>query len=301
MIIAKKLLNQKADLNSYDKDASEEGCDDMFGYYDDLYLLEFIILSEILQEYDVLNHVPSDMQIDQLFIHPESINMQTYVNEIEKWSQQNLMTINKDKSNFIIFSRSKESFTTRISISGDMIKRVSVIKLLGVWLQEDLGWQENTKQICKKAFSRISLLTKLKYVGIETDDLINIYKLFIRCIPEYCSTVFHTSLSDELSSKIEVIQATSLKIILSENYVSYNAALEMCGLERLSTRREKRMLSFSLKCINNEFTQSMFPANEGKKKETFHVNFARTEQYKCSTIPQCQRTLNMYYKQKNST
>ena len=119
--------------------------------------------------------------------------------------------------------------------------------------------------------------------------------------PKYCSIEFHTSLSEEFSNKLETIQSMSLKIILSENYVSYNAALKMCALDRLSTRREKRMLSFSLKCINNKFTQSMFPINDENKKEAFHVNFARTEQYKSSTIPQCQRTLNLYYKNKNST
>ena len=36
------------------------------------------------------------------------------------------------------------------------------------------------------------------------------------------------------SNKIENIQATSLKVILSENYVGCNAALEMCDLENLS-------------------------------------------------------------------
>ena len=167
--------------------------------------------------------------------------------------------------------------------------------MLGVWLQEDLKWQENTKQICKKAFSRISLLSKLKYVGINTDDLLTIYKLFIRCIPEYCSTAFHSSLTEELSNKIETIQSTSLKIILCDNYVSYTAALEMCNLEKLSTRREKRQLRFSLKCIKNDFNQHMFPKNNCNKREPFEVNFARTETYKRSTIPECQRGLNKYF------
>ena len=157
----------------------------------DLSILEFIILSEKLQEYDVQSHVPSDIAIGQLYVSPESIRMQNYVNAINNWSQENLMKINRDKSNFIIFSRSKQNFTTRIAISEEKVERMSVIKLLGVWLQEDLGWNENTKQICKKAFSRISLLSKLKYVGIEIEDLLKIYKLFIRCIPEYCSTAFH--------------------------------------------------------------------------------------------------------------
>ena len=87
------------------------------------------------------------------------------------------------------------------------------------------------------------------------------------------------------------------EVILEEYYVSYSAALEMCGLEKLSTRREKRQLSFSLKCIKNEFTKAMFPENENKR-ETFHVNFARTEKYKRSAIPQCQRVLNAYFSNK---
>ena len=67
--------------------------------------------------------------------------------------------------------------------------------------------------------------------------------------------------------------------------MSYDAALEMCGLERLSERREKKMLSFSKKCINNEFTESMFPYNDPGKREPFYVNFARTEQYKKKCYP----------------
>ena len=109
------------------------------------------------------------------------------------------------------------------------------------------------------------------------------YKLFIRCIPEYCSTVFHSSLSEELSSKIETIQSTCLKIILGDNYVSYSAALEMSNLEKLSSRREKRPFSFDLKCLKNYFTSDMFPVNEESKREKFQVKFARTEKYKRST------------------
>ena len=167
-----------------------------------------------------------------------------------------------------------------------------------MWLQEDLGWHENTAQICKNGYSRVSLLSKLKYVGVSIKDLPTIYKLFIRCIPEYCSSVFHSSLTEEQSYKIERLQANCLKIILSENYVEYEAALEMCNLQRLSTRREQRQLKFALKCLQYPFTQNLFPENESKR-EKFVVNFARTEQYKNSTVSQCQRDLNKYYTKKH--
>ena len=60
------------------------------------------------------------------------------------------------------------------------------------------------------------MLTKLKYVGTKTKDLIEIYSMFIRSTAEYCSTVFHSNLTERLSNKIESIQKTSLKIILGQ-------------------------------------------------------------------------------------
>ena len=236
-----------------------------------------MILAEKLQEYDFISHVASDIATDELFLPTENTCMQKYLNNVSDWTNKNLMLLNEDKSKFVLFTRSKSAFTTRLFLNELPIEKITATKLLGVWLQEDLGWQQNTRNICKNAYSRMSILGKLKYVGVNTDDLLTIYKLFIRCIPEYCSIVFHSSLTQDQSHKIERIQANSLKIILDDNYVSYEAALEMCNLETLSERREKRQLSFSQKCLENPFTKSMFPSNEENKKGKFVVNFARTE------------------------
>ena len=56
---------------------------------------------------------------------------------------------------------------------------------------------------CKKAYSRLGMLTKLKYVGVPTEDLLDIYILFIRSVTEYCAVVFHSSLTLQQSDKIE--------------------------------------------------------------------------------------------------
>ena len=84
------------------------------------------------------------------------------------------------------------------------------------------------------------MLTKLKYVGVGMDDLLDVYKLFIRSCIEYCSVAFHSSLTIELSDKLERIQKTCLRVILGEMYIGYSAALEMSGLDTLFSRREKR-------------------------------------------------------------
>ena len=114
-------------------------------------------------------------------------------------------------------------------------------KILGCWIDEDAGkWVTNTKELCKSTYSRMSMLSKLKYVGVSTEDLIEIYTLFIRSRAEYLSVVWHSSLTVEQTNKIENIQKTSLKIILGDNYVDYPAALEMTALDDLFSRRQRR-------------------------------------------------------------
>ena len=86
--------------------------------------------------------------------------------------------------------------------------------------------------------------------------------------------------------------------MLADNYVSYEAALEMCDLENLDERRESRCLSFAKKCIGHPKNKRLFPLNKLKHdlheqtKEKFTVNFARGHALRIFTIPYLQILLN---------
>ena len=264
----------------------------------DTSMLQLVLLAGLLIEYNFETHIPSDVAIDKKFLPPSSFKTQKAINEVESWTKLNLMKLNSTKCQYMIFTRSEEEFTTRLKVGKENMEQVSVSKLLGVWISEVLSWSRNCKEICKKAYSRLSMITKLKYVGVKTEDLLDIYILFIRSIVEYCSVVFHSSLTSEQSNKLETIQRTCLKVILGEMYVDYSSALEMCGLDTLYNRREKRCLDFALKSSKHPRIGRMFPRNEVDHEhsitnsETFKVNFARTEKYRKSAIPYCQRLLN---------
>ena len=88
------------------------------------------------------------------------------------------------------------------------------------------------------------MITKLKYVGVKVEDLLDIYILHIRSVAEYCSVVFHSQLNDELNAKFERIQRTCLKVILSDMYIDYKSVLEMTGLYTLQSRIQKGALIF---------------------------------------------------------
>ena len=245
----------------------------------------------------------SDIGISQKYLPTMNFNTQEHINYIENWTQENMMKLNEVKSNYLVFSRSKEPFATRLTMNSVTLERKSVTKILGMWISEDLSWSKNCQEIAKKAYSRLSLITKLKYVGVNRNDLIDIYILFIRSVTEYCAVVFHSSLTQKESEKLERIQKTSLKIILGEEYLDYQNALSLCGLQTLRERREKRCFDFSVKSVSHYRNRRIFPKNPNyderlRESEPFLVNFAKSESYRKSAVPYCQRILNQYFMKK---
>ena len=142
------------------------------------------------------------------------------------------------------------------------------------------------------------MLTKLKYVGVCQEDLKDVYVLFIRSVLEYCSVLWHSSLTQEDINVLERVQKTSLRIILGESYISYQSALDTCNLKTLSERRDDRCMTFANKCLKHHLNRRLFPLNTNchdlhdKPKEKFIVNFAKTGALKKSAIPYLQRRLN---------
>ena len=56
-------------------------------------------------------------------------------------------------------------FATRLTVDGSKIDRLEECEVVGVCLRSNLKWEKKTKELTRKAYARVSMLTKLKYVG----------------------------------------------------------------------------------------------------------------------------------------
>jgi len=140
------------------------------------------------------------------------------------------------------------------------------------------------------------MITKLKYVGVPTQDLLDIYKLLVRSLLEYCCVAWHSSLTQAQSYDIERVQRTALKVILGDSYEDYETALQQCVLDTLFSRREYRCLSYGLKCVEHPKHKSMFPLNVSEEvhirnHNKFFVDFAKHSYHKSSAIPYIQNIM----------
>ena len=118
--------------------------EDRLKFIDDLSVLQLVCLSGVLTDYDFLNHVASDIGIDDQFLSPDTNPTQANLNFVSNWTNENLMKLNEQKCNYMVFSRSEAKFATRLNVNNVYLERVPVTKILGIWLSEDLSWAKNS-------------------------------------------------------------------------------------------------------------------------------------------------------------
>ena len=104
------------------------------------------------------------------------------------------MQINEKKTKNMIFNfTNKYNFATRLEVKNENSKIVEKMKLLGVIVTSDLKWEENTDSLVKRAYGQMQLLRKIASFTSNKEDLLQIYKLFVRPILEQSCNIWSSS------------------------------------------------------------------------------------------------------------
>ena len=224
------------------------------------------------------------------------------------------MIINESKCHAFTINFSKNNTGPQnLKLNNKLIEPVDKIKLLGVYLTNDLKWSENTANMCKKVNQRLYLVRRLKHFGLQKEELIKAWTSMLRPITEYAVPLWHPGLTDGDSNKIEFLQKKALGIILGCTYIDnrryynlnnaivpYEHALQKLSLTPLHERREVLTSKFAIdtarnvkhndffikKQVSNIITRNMFVLDEP---------YCKTERYFKSAIPYMSRMLNGVY------
>ena len=191
---------------------------------------------------------------------------------------------------------------TRLYMKEQLLSQVSETRLLGVILRDDLSFKSNTEFITKKAYKIMSILHKLCQFDVPVVELVDIYILYIRSVVEQSAVIWHSSITKGEQYDLERVQKCALRIILKQDYESYQNSLKIVGLDSLTARRTQLCLKFARKCTRNENTKHIFPPNtceiSTRGHKTYKVTFASTNRLANSAIPYMQRLLNSHAKKK---
>ena len=146
-----------------------------------------------------------------------------------------------------------------------------------------------------KARRRLWVLRHLRHFGMEENKLVEVYKMNIRSIIEYCSVVYHSLLTKEQAMKVERLQYRALKCIYGMDN-SYRALLEKTGIEKLEDRREAACIKFAEKARAGKF-EHWFPKRNVSRTlrggRVYLEENARCDRLKNSPLFYMRRRLNV--------
>ena len=155
-----------------------------------------------------------------IFISGHEINeiidiMNLELNKIVTWLNINKLSLNIEKTQYMLFSSKKSKYdnSRSLKINNNHITRVSSIKFLGVILDEQLKWKEHINYIKSKISKCLGIFTKAKKVLNKT-SLVQLYYSFMYPYLCYCNEVWGSTYNTHLTALYN-IQKRALKIIFS--------------------------------------------------------------------------------------
>ena len=192
--------------------------DSIYKFVDDATVLEIVNLISIgIASYNFRLKVASNIPEHNQFVPAENLKSQNYLNRIQEWSENQQMELNSEKTKIMIFNFSRHlQFTTNMKLLDKDIEVVNQTKLLGTIITSDLKWNANTSELIKRGNARMRILHKIAQFNPPKEDMVHIYKIYIRSVLEQSCQVWHSSLNEQNSEDLERVQKCALKIILPE-------------------------------------------------------------------------------------
>ena len=104
------------------------------------------------------NHSPAELEHD--------VNLE--LTKIKAWLNQNKLTLNVQKTSYMIFSGKNNNYSFNIKFGGEELHQCSEFKYLGVILDDRMSWMPHIRKLEKKISSSVWALGTLTFEKSRT-------------------------------------------------------------------------------------------------------------------------------------
>ena len=135
----------------------------------------------------------------------------TELNKLAQWIRANKLSLNLQKTKYMIFSNTIETLPSDIIFDDTPLECVSEIKFLGITVDNKFSWKPHVLNICKTVSRNIGIIKRLKNC-LPVTSLLMLYSSLILPYLNYGILAWgntHNSLLDKISK----LQKKSLRTI----------------------------------------------------------------------------------------
>lgn len=170
----------------------------------------------------------------------DCLDLQRNIDKFCNWCSSHDLQLNVKKCQFVRFSRKKEMIDYPYSINGEVLREDSVVKDLGIYVDNKLRFDTHMKNTCSKAMSTLGFV-KRHSSSFEADTVKLLYMTLVRPILEYNTPVwcphYNCDISLVESVQRKFVRYYCYKVGIDRDEHSYHELLPVFSLESLQKRR----------------------------------------------------------------
>ena len=153
-------------------------------------------------------------------IHDVEIKFQALASILMEWISNNELSLNVKKTNYMIFTRAKNSeFATFMpKLNGIPIERKHVVRFLGVLVDDKLRWNDHVAALKAKMSRYIGIMYKLRPI-LPAKARLQIFNSLVQSHLNYCSLVWGSTCKSNIDS-LFATQKKAMRAVMP-GYVNY--------------------------------------------------------------------------------
>ena len=215
-------------------------------------LIFIIYVNDILRAISQENSIY--MYADDMLIVSRDVNVNCMADDLQqktskvlKWCNHNKLTINREKTKFMLISSRNYNVTPVIHLDGNALS--TLYEYLGMILDNKLNMKQQIDSMYKKANMKLGILSKIRRF-IKEGTAVKIYKTMIRPHLEYIDFIIESGNKDNID-RIDKLQDRALRrieyCIDPAERVEYTVLREKYKIEPLDVRRKRSLLGIMFK------------------------------------------------------
>lgn len=229
------------------------------------------------------------------------------LNALNEFCAANRIYLNINKCCSITFTRNLNKIVFSYTLNGELLKRVNVVKDLGIYLDTKLSFDHHIESVVHKSFKNLGFILRTTKDFKREKSVLILYNSMVRSHLEYASLVWDPAYNKYIN-RIEKVQS---KLIKHLNYKfhperqcnTYTDNLKLYRIDSLKNRRLVSHIIFLHKIIHNKI-DSAFCLNylsfitrsyETRGQSLFYSRYSNTNSYFYSPMNNMQQIYNLSF------
>ncbi len=179
------------------------------------------------------------------------VQLESNLKAVAQWFQANKLTLNTDKTKFMVFGTSHilDQFSDiTVTFNDKVIEKVDVFKYLGIKFDSNMSWSSQIDYLSGNVSKRIGVVKRVKYF-LPQKTLVMLSNALVIPYFDYASSVW-SNCSATNKSHLQVLHNRLARTILSADIrTPIDIMLDSLNWIRLSERWNNHMLILTFKCI----------------------------------------------------